>query len=334
METSTEAPPQRPAPEGARRPAACGTPRFRPAKRRRPPIAVIVIGAILVIAALIWGVRYLAYASTHQTTDDARVDADTVTVTSKIQERVAQILVDTNQPVHKGQIIVRLDDTDERAAVQQAQAALTAQRANARAAQENVDLTRATVAAQATQGAGGITAAQQRHSERVGASAVRTTAGRRGALGDRTGASPAPRRAGASSGGACGAVRARTRTSRATRRSCAPATSRRRQLDAQRAAQAQAQSQYQSAIDNVSAAQTGVAQAQARYTSAVAAATAAVRRHRRAARSARDGARPADRERQPVPRVGDAGASRTRRPRRPARSKRRSKRRKTGSAIR
>ncbi|MDB5028046.1 MAG: transporter, family, partial [Candidatus Eremiobacteraeota bacterium] len=47
------------------------------------------------------------------------------------------------------------------------------------------------------------------------------------------------------------------------------------QLDAQRAAQAQAQAQYQSAIDNVAAAQTAIAQAQARYTAAIASANAA-----------------------------------------------------------
>src|ERR1700688_3318614 len=104
-----------------------------PTRRRRPPLPVIIIGALVLIAALIWGVRSLAYSTSHQTTDDARVDADVVTVTSKIQERVAQIYVDTNQPVHKGQVIVKLDDTDELAALQQAQAALNAQKANASA---------------------------------------------------------------------------------------------------------------------------------------------------------------------------------------------------------
>jgi membrane fusion protein (multidrug efflux system) len=47
------------------------------------------------------------------------------------------------------------------------------------------------------------------------------------------------------------------------------------QLDAQRAAQAQAQSQYQSALENVAAARTAVAQAQARYTAAIASTSAA-----------------------------------------------------------
>ena len=47
------------------------------------------------------------------------------------------------------------------------------------------------------------------------------------------------------------------------------------QLDAQRAAQAEAESQYRSALDNVTAAETGVVQAQARYTAAIATTSAA-----------------------------------------------------------
>ncbi len=164
METRTEPPP----PQQQPRPLvsdALGAPPVTErveveTKRRRPPVAILFVSAILVIAGLIWGLRYLVYANAHQTTDDARVDADTVTVTSKIQERVRDVLVDTNQPVRKGQIIIRLDDTDELAALQQARAGLGAQRAQARAAQENVALTRAQVQAQATQGAGGIVAAQ------------------------------------------------------------------------------------------------------------------------------------------------------------------------------
>jgi membrane fusion protein (multidrug efflux system) len=274
LETRSEAPPQRPAGDGRGVPPPAAETEVVTTKRRRPPIAVIIVGAIIVIAALIWGVRYLAYASTHQTTDDARVDADTVTVTSKIQERVAQILVDTNQPVKKGQIIIRLDDTDERAALQQAQAALAAQRANAQAAQQNVDLTRATVAAQTTQGAGGIAAAQsgiqnaaaQAQSAQQQAGAARAAIGQAEAqLRVAQSQVPAARAALARANADLARYAALVRTGDIASQT----------LDAQRAAQAQAQSQYQSALDNVAAAQTGVTQAEARYTAAVSAANAA-----------------------------------------------------------
>jgi membrane fusion protein (multidrug efflux system) len=277
VETPTEAPRQQQrtvtgvAP-GAQPPA--DTVPDAPAKRRRPPLWVLVVGGIVVVAILIFGIKYLLYATSHQSTDDARVDADVVTVTSKIQERVAQIMVDTNQPVHKGQVIIRLDNTDERASLQQAQAALTAQRANARAAEANVDLTRAQVAAQSTQGSGGVSAARsavanaeaqtqsaQQQADAARSAIAQTQAELRVAQSQVPAARAALQRANADFARYSALVKTGDIASQ--------------QLDAQRAAQAQAQSQYQAALNNVSAAETAVAQAQARYASSLAATTAA-----------------------------------------------------------
>jgi len=115
-------------------------------KRRNMRPLMFVIGAIVAVAAIFWGLRYFSYASTHETTDDARVDANVVAITSKITERVDQIFVDTNQPVHKGQLLIVLDSATERAAVDQA-------RANLGLAQENQS-------AGVTQGTGGVSQAQ------------------------------------------------------------------------------------------------------------------------------------------------------------------------------
>ena len=113
--------------------------------RSRRPL-FIIIGAIVAILAIVWGVRYFSYASKHQSTDDARVDANTVAITSKINERVQNILVDTNQPVKKGQLLVSLDNATETAAVAQA-------KANLQTALENQQ-------AGITQGTGGVSQAQ------------------------------------------------------------------------------------------------------------------------------------------------------------------------------
>ena len=275
METSTEAPARRvPAAEGRGVPPPDGTDEAPRAKRGRPPLWVLVLGAIVVIAILIWGARFLAYALSHQTTDDARVDADTVTVTSKIQERVDQILVDTNQPVHRGQILIRLDDTDEHNTVLQAQAALQAQDAQARAAQENVSLTRAEVAAQSVQGNGGVSSAQSsvQDAQAQAQAAMQQANAARAAIAQasaqlRVAQSqvPATREGLARANADLARYAALVRTGDIAVQ----------QLDAQRAAQAQAQSQYQSALDNVTGAETAVTQAQARYVAAIAAATAA-----------------------------------------------------------
>ncbi len=138
-------------------------------------IAGIGIGAIVLVLAIVFGLRYFAYASTHETTDDATIDADEVQVTSKITERVARIAVDTNQPVRKGQLLVALDSRDESDRVAQANAAVTAQRAQARAAQENVALVRDTQAAQDAQANGGI--AQARANIDSAASSAQSSAG-------------------------------------------------------------------------------------------------------------------------------------------------------------
>jgi membrane fusion protein, multidrug efflux system len=244
------------------------------ARRRRPPLAVILIGAVVVIVALIWGVRYLAYATTHQSTDDARVDADTVTITSKIQERVALLLVDTDQPVHKGQIVIRLDDRDELTSLRQAQAALAAQRSQARAAQANVDLTRVQVAAQSTQGVGGVTAAQSliKNAQAQTQSAQQQAAAARSAIGQAQAQLQAAQAQVPAAQAALSRANADLSRYTALARTGDVAT---QQLDAQRATQAQAQSQYRAALENVNAAQTGVAQAESRYTAALAATNAA-----------------------------------------------------------
>ena len=127
-----------------------------------PALRLLLVGGgiIVLLVAVVAGVRFLAYATTHETTDDAMIDADEVQLTSKISERVQNILVDTNQRVHKGQLLIRLQDTDERTRVAQAQAAVDAQRAQARAAQETVALTRDTQQAQNAQSAGAIAQAR------------------------------------------------------------------------------------------------------------------------------------------------------------------------------
>jgi membrane fusion protein (multidrug efflux system) len=90
--------------------------------RPRKRILFALGGLIVVILVLIWGVPWLLYMLSHQGTDDARVDADAVAVTSKIDEKIDHILVDTNQPVHRGQLLIVLDQKDELAKLRQARA--------------------------------------------------------------------------------------------------------------------------------------------------------------------------------------------------------------------
>ncbi len=99
----------------------------------------------MIAVALIWGLPWLNFMLAHEGTDDAHVAADEAAVTSKIPERIEKILVDTNQPVRRGQLLIVLDNKDELAKLRQAQAQYDLAMANQRATTE--------------QGQGGITQA-------------------------------------------------------------------------------------------------------------------------------------------------------------------------------
>jgi membrane fusion protein (multidrug efflux system) len=86
-----------------------------------------LFGALAAGVAIVGGGSY-AYetlvASKHAVTDNAYVGADVAQVTSQIAAPVAAVLVQDTRQVHKGDVLVRLDDTDARIAVANAQANL------------------------------------------------------------------------------------------------------------------------------------------------------------------------------------------------------------------
>jgi membrane fusion protein (multidrug efflux system) len=118
-------------------------------ERRRPRRRYFVIAAIVVVVALllVFGIPWLRYTLGHESNDDAYVDSDKIQITSKIAERIDHIRADTNQYVHRGQLLVVLDNRDELAKLQQAQA--------------QYDLALANQRTLVQQGQGGVAQAQQ-----------------------------------------------------------------------------------------------------------------------------------------------------------------------------
>ncbi len=213
-----------------------------PAKRSNPAVRIggLIVAAIVVIAILLFGIRYLGYARSHQSTDDARVDANTVDITSKIGERISQILVQTDQPVHKGQLLIVLDSADEQAKVAQAQA--------------NLQVAVQGQQAGVQQGSGGIAEAQANVSNaqaqvpvaQAGVDAA--VAQVRAAQAQLPAVEQALQKAQADF----------RRTQSLVHTGDLPA----QQLDAARASQAAAAAQYRSALDNVNVAQANLTAAQ------------------------------------------------------------------------
>lgn len=103
--------------------------------------ALIGGGALLVVglAAL-----YLYYRN-RETTDDAQVDGHVTPIAAKISGRVSAVLVDDNQPVKAGQVLVKIDPRDYQAAVDQAKATLAFAESEARSAGVDVPRTRENV---------------------------------------------------------------------------------------------------------------------------------------------------------------------------------------------
>jgi len=88
------------------------------------------------------GVTWLAYdwwtiGRFIESTDDAYIGGDVTTIAPKVPGFIAQLAVTDNQPVHAGDLLVKLDDRDYRAALAKAEAAVALQQASL----ENLDAT-------------------------------------------------------------------------------------------------------------------------------------------------------------------------------------------------
>jgi membrane fusion protein, multidrug efflux system len=113
-----------------------------PPLRKRTNRNLIIAGTLLVLVA---AGLYLWIGSWNRvSTDDAQVDGHIIPVSSKIYGNVVEVLVNDNQAVKQGQVLVRLDPRDFQAKVSQASAAVGVAQSQARGASVGVPLTRET----------------------------------------------------------------------------------------------------------------------------------------------------------------------------------------------
>src|SRR5919205_2066563 len=112
-----------------------------------------------IVALIVIGYFWL-HGRNRESTDDAQVDGHIAPISSKVSGSVQEVLVDINNHVQAGQVLVRLDPRDYQARVDQAKAALTVAEAQAHAAQVGVPLTRATTASGTSGAAAQVAAAQ------------------------------------------------------------------------------------------------------------------------------------------------------------------------------
>ncbi|MBW8909087.1 MAG: HlyD family secretion protein [Mesorhizobium sp.] len=76
----------------------------------------------MLLAAIAGGVVWWLDARQYESTDDAFIDARTVTVGAEISGRITDVAVTDNQPVEAGAVLLRIDDSDYQASLKQAEA--------------------------------------------------------------------------------------------------------------------------------------------------------------------------------------------------------------------
>lgn len=100
-------------------------------KRKRAGMVVLTIVAVAVIGGGLWFWRHETYGRFFQSTDNAYIQADTVTIAPKIGGYVERVLVAENQQVAAGQPLVEIDPREFRAQTAQIQAQIDLARTNA-----------------------------------------------------------------------------------------------------------------------------------------------------------------------------------------------------------
>ena len=122
-------------PQAADPPKDKGEPPEAPPPRARWPwivAAVVIVAFVAMVLFLIFRPR------TTERTDDAFVSAHSAVVSPRVNGQVDAVLVDDNQPVERGQLLLTLDGRDYAAALRQAEGVLAGDRAQVQQADVQV----------------------------------------------------------------------------------------------------------------------------------------------------------------------------------------------------
>jgi membrane fusion protein (multidrug efflux system) len=84
----------------------------------------IILGAVILVAALVYGVYWLLYDRYFESTDDAYVGGNVVAITSKENATVLALHADNTQTVRQGQLLIEMDPAITTVNLQAAQANL------------------------------------------------------------------------------------------------------------------------------------------------------------------------------------------------------------------
>ncbi|HQT93665.1 MAG TPA: HlyD family secretion protein [Thermoanaerobaculaceae bacterium] len=125
-------------------------------RARRRLTRGLTVGAVVIVLGAILAWRYFAV---RESTDDAQIDGHIAPIAARVGGTVVAVNVDDNQQVKAGTVLVRLDDTDYKVALQKAEADLAEAQAALQAAREGVPITTTTTASGVSSATAGVTRA-------------------------------------------------------------------------------------------------------------------------------------------------------------------------------
>lgn len=108
-------------------------------------LVITVILIVLLVVGMFMLVSWLQSGRFYQSTDNAYIRADTVSVRSEVNARILDVPVVHNQRVKAGDLLVVLDPTDFQHQLEQAQAAFSESKAASIEAMRSVELQRAAI---------------------------------------------------------------------------------------------------------------------------------------------------------------------------------------------
>jgi membrane fusion protein (multidrug efflux system) len=97
---------------------------------RSNPKVTRIAALVVALGVAAWGSALLIANPDSESTNDAYVQADFTLVAPRVSGQIVSVMVDDNQSVKAGQLLVRIDDRDYRAALMSAQADVAAAKAS------------------------------------------------------------------------------------------------------------------------------------------------------------------------------------------------------------
>jgi membrane fusion protein (multidrug efflux system) len=134
-------------------------------KRRRAAIIILGGGAVVAAAAAL---GYWIHARSRESTDDAWIEGNIVTIAPRVGGTVAEVLVEDQQVVDAGAVLLKVDPADYEVALRKAEAEAADASATAAAARARGPITTAPATGQLAVARAGVAAAQ-REAEAAGA---------------------------------------------------------------------------------------------------------------------------------------------------------------------